>query len=50
VNEDNENIIEYSSDDDSIFGSAYTQLMTAGTKVVSDSERDNGSEEDRKKM
>jgi hypothetical protein len=35
---DNETISEYSSDNDSVFDYDYTQLVTPGTHVISDSE------------
>jgi hypothetical protein len=46
---DNENISEYSSEDDSVFDHDSTQLMTPGTHVISDSESDNVVKNDRKK-
>jgi hypothetical protein len=46
---DNENISEYSSEDDSVFDNDSTQLMTPGTHVTSDSESDNVVKNDRKK-
>jgi hypothetical protein len=45
---DDENISEYSSDDDNVFDND-TQIMTPETHVSSDSESDNGSEERQKK-
>jgi hypothetical protein len=42
---DNEIISEHSSDDDSVFDYDYTQLVTPGTHVISDSESDNGTDE-----
>jgi hypothetical protein len=42
---DDETISEYSSDDDSVFDCDYTQLVTPGTLVISDSESDNGTDE-----
>jgi hypothetical protein len=44
---DNENIGEFSLDDDSIFGGDYMQLVTPGTHGISDSECDNGGVEQR---
>jgi hypothetical protein len=41
---DNENISEYSLDDDIVFDNNYTQLLTPGIHVISDSESDNGSD------
>jgi hypothetical protein len=40
-----ENIGEYSLDDDSVFDSDYTQLVTPETHMISDSEGDNDSDE-----
>jgi hypothetical protein len=45
---DDENISEYSSDDDNVFDNDYTQLVTPGTHVISDS--DNGSDERREEI
>jgi hypothetical protein len=39
---DDENISEYSLDDDSVFDNDYTQLVTPGTHVISNN--DNGSD------
>jgi hypothetical protein len=41
---DHETISEYSSDDKSVFDYDYTQLVTAGTHDISDSESDNGTD------
>jgi hypothetical protein len=41
---DNETISEYSSDDESVFDYDYTQLVTAGTHTISNSESDNGTD------
>jgi hypothetical protein len=40
-----ENIGEYNLDDDSVFDSDYTQLVSPGTHVISDSESDNDTDE-----
>jgi hypothetical protein len=37
----NENIGEFSSDDDIVFDNGYTKLMTPGSHVISHSESDN---------
>jgi hypothetical protein len=42
---DDENTGEFSSDNDSIFISYYTQFVTPGNHVISDSESDNGNGE-----
>jgi hypothetical protein len=39
---EDESISEYSSDDDSVFDIDYTQFVTPGTVVFSDSDCDNG--------
>jgi hypothetical protein len=36
---------EFSFDNDNVFHGDYTQSVTLGTQVISDSERDNGSDE-----
>jgi hypothetical protein len=46
---DNENISEYSSEDESVFDNDSTQLMTPGTHVIRDSESDNVVKNDKKK-
>jgi hypothetical protein len=40
-----ENIGEFGLDDDSVFDSHNTHLVTPGTHVISDSERNNASDE-----
>jgi hypothetical protein len=40
-----ETISEYSSDDENVFDCDYTQLVTAGTHAISDSESDNATDE-----
>jgi hypothetical protein len=42
---DDENIDEFSFGDDRFFASVYTQLVTAGTNVISDNESDNSGNE-----
>ncbi|XP_021913223.1 piggyBac transposable element-derived protein 4-like [Zootermopsis nevadensis] len=42
---EDESVSEYTSDDDGVFDNDYTQFVTPGTHVISDSESDNDSEE-----
>jgi hypothetical protein len=42
---DDEIISECSSDEDSVFNNDYTQLVTPGTQVISDSDSDDDPEE-----
>jgi hypothetical protein len=43
---DDEALSDYSSDDDSVFDNDYTQLVSTGTHVTSDSESDSAERQE----